>query len=129
MYKTPRFVAIGPVSGKPVMLDDTCYFIACHSAEQAAFLAALLNDRLCQDFLLSVTFSDAKRPITKKLLQRIDLAALLERADRSNLLAKANTEFAKLTGHQNGAHWPSQLEVFLTPETEHDANIQLSLFV
>src|SRR5205807_8869678 len=43
MYKIPRFRALGPMDGKPIMLDDTCYFVACESSEVAETLANLLN--------------------------------------------------------------------------------------
>lgn len=76
MYKTPVFRLVGPIGGKPVMLDDTCYFLPCTSHLQAAFITSLLNHPLCQEFLCASIFTDAKRPITKKLLQRIDLIAL-----------------------------------------------------
>ena len=36
LHKSPVFHAIGPVAGRPVMLDDTGYFLPCHLAEQAA---------------------------------------------------------------------------------------------
>ena len=76
MYKTPVFRLVEPLDGKPVMLDDTCYFLPCTSHLQAAFITRLLNRPLCQEFLHAIMFTDAKRPITKKLLQRIDLIAL-----------------------------------------------------
>ena len=43
LHKRPVFHAVGPDSGRPVMLDDTCYFLACRSPVQAALIAALLN--------------------------------------------------------------------------------------
>jgi hypothetical protein len=75
-HKQPRFRAVSPTRGRPVMLDDTSYFIPCTSAKQAAELAALLNHPLTLDFIRSAMFMDAKRPITKRLLQRIDLSEL-----------------------------------------------------
>ncbi len=90
MHKTPRFRALGPVLGRPVMLDDTCYFVACATAEEASILTALCNDPISLGLLGSLMFLDAKRPITKKLLQRIDLSAVLRRADRAGVLARAN---------------------------------------
>ena len=92
LHKTPRFRAIGPIDGLPVMLDDTCYFIACNSAEQAAFLTALLNDPLCLELIQSIAFLDAKRPITKKLLQRIDLRVLYNKVDRHAHLLRFKSE-------------------------------------
>lgn len=96
LHKTPRFRAIGPVDGLPVMLDDTCYFVACNSAEQAAFLTALLNDPLCLEFIQSVAFLDAKRPITKNLLQRIDLKALYSKVNRQAYILKVKDELEQM---------------------------------
>jgi hypothetical protein len=80
LHKTPRFHAVGPVADRPVMLDDTSYFLACDSAEQAAHLATLCNDPRTLSLLRALTFRDAKRPITKGVLQRIDLDAIAHRA-------------------------------------------------
>ena len=55
------------------MLDDTCYFLPCSSAQEAAVLTALCNDPITLAFLGSASFKSAKRPVTKALLQRIDL--------------------------------------------------------
>jgi hypothetical protein len=89
MYKTPHFKLITPVGGKPVMLDDTCYFVPCASYAQGLLLVTLLNHPLCQEFIRSILFTDAKRPITKKLLQRIDLLKLLHALAISELQALA----------------------------------------
>lgn len=75
-YKQMRFAALGQQAGKPIMVDDTCYFISCFSEAEAAFLAALLNSERCQQFLRSLVFFDAKRPITRDILTRIDLKKL-----------------------------------------------------
>ncbi len=96
LYKAPRFRCIGPVDRRPVMVDDTCYFIACHSPMQAALLTSLLNSQECLALLRSMTFSDSKRPITKKLLQRIDLRALLQRSDLNELLTETRNELKRL---------------------------------
>lgn len=111
LHKTPRFVALGPVDGRPVMLDDTCYFVSCESARQAAVIAALLNSAPCQQFLAATSFSDAKRPITKKLLQRIDLRALLRRADVREAAMKIE---ARIAPDDSYSQWPDDLEDLLT---------------
>ncbi len=54
--KEPRFLALGPRGGKPVMFDDTCYFLPCSSAPEAAALAALCNDPLTLAFLRAPVF-------------------------------------------------------------------------
>lgn len=76
LHKAPRFRAIGPVGGRPALLDDTCYFLPCDSAPEASELAARLNGPVARALLTSLVFADAKRPITKAILQRIDLDRL-----------------------------------------------------
>ena len=78
LHKEPRFRVITPVNNRPVMLDDTCYFLPCNSLEQATTLSNLLNSSICLQFLLARTFVDAKRPITKKLLQCINIDVLFD---------------------------------------------------
>lgn len=82
MYSQPRFRVVGPIRGKPVMLDDTCYFAPCESQAQAALLANLLNGPACLDLLKSLIFPGGKRPITKAILRRIDLAELIKRSGK-----------------------------------------------
>lgn len=83
LYKEPRFQVLTPRDDKPVMLDDTCYFLPFDSLEEANMVVNILNSAAVKDFLKATVFLDSKRPITKKLLQRIDLHAI---ALRSNLL-------------------------------------------
>jgi hypothetical protein len=98
LHKTPRFRAIGPVNGRPVMLDDTCYFLACQTPEQAALVAAILDEEAARGFLRCLTFPGAKRPITKAILQRLDLAAIAARAERAALLTRADAIRSGLLG-------------------------------
>jgi hypothetical protein len=115
LHKTPRFRAIGPVGGRPVMLDDTAYFLACGTPEQAALATAILEDEAAQGFLRSLTFRDAKRPITKAVLQRIDLGAIAARADRAALLLRASAHRARLLGGNVSTAgpfaWPDAFDV------------------
>lgn len=76
LHKAPRFRAIGPVDGRPVLLDDTCYFLPCDSARESSRLASRLNGPAARSLLASLCFPDAKRPVTKAILQRIDLGRL-----------------------------------------------------
>lgn len=78
LYKKCRFTLIGPRGGKPVMLDDTCYFLPFKTEESAMEAWAALSSPLAQDFFSAHIFWDAKRPINKALLQKLDLAALVE---------------------------------------------------
>jgi hypothetical protein len=89
LHKEARFRAVGPVGETPVVFDDTCYFIPAANALQAAGMSALLNSSMCQKAIESLAFWDAKRPITKKLLQRIDLIAVARLTSRTELQALA----------------------------------------
>lgn len=115
LHKAPRFHAVGPVAGRPVLLDDTSYFLACDTAEQAALVAALWNDPIALDLLRALTFRDAKRPITKRVLQRVDLKAVAGRADRAALLARAEADRERLAGApaRPAFPWPEALESML----------------
>ena len=86
MYKQLRFVVVGPYQEKPVVFDDTCYFISCHAEEEARFVASLLNSEPAQQFYRSFLFWDDKRPITARLLRTLDLSTLAQQiSTRSGL--------------------------------------------
>jgi hypothetical protein len=98
LHPARAFRAVGPVEGRPVMLDDTGYFLPCSTAFEAAALTALCNDPVALDLIRSASFADAKRPVTKALLQRVDLRAILERVDRQRLLTRAAAIFTDELG-------------------------------
>ena len=77
-YKKLAFVAIGPINGKPVVLDDTSYFLPCRTQAEAEYLTTLLGSSTAQAFYKAFVFWDAKRPITADLLRRLDLRRLAE---------------------------------------------------
>ncbi|MBP2475153.1 SAM-dependent methyltransferase [Crossiella equi] len=89
MYKKAEFRLVGPIDGRPAVLDDTCYFLSFTDLPEAAVVTALLRGPTAEALLSALVFWDAKRPITKKLLQRIDLAHLLATADHAELAATA----------------------------------------
>lgn len=78
LHRTPRFSLIGPVGDKPVLFDDTCYFIPFEDEHEARVVAEIMNSEECKEFLTSLTFTDSKRPITVELLQRLNIRALAE---------------------------------------------------
>ena len=75
-YKHIEFNAVAPKEDRPVVLDDTCYFLPCQSGKEAERLAALLNTDEVKGFFSAFVFWDAKRPITAGLLASLDLDAL-----------------------------------------------------
>ena len=77
------------------MLDDTCYFIGFEKEKDAIITMILLNSQKVQDFLYSIAFLDKKRPYTKEVLMRIDLAKIVANTDFSsfkNMLNQYNME-------------------------------------
>lgn len=74
LYKEPVFSIVPPITARPVMVDDTCYFLGFDKYRDALFTASLLNSELVKRLLRAIVFADAKRPYTKEVLMRIDLA-------------------------------------------------------
>ena len=79
LYKSLRFEKVAPLDGRPVLLDDTCYFLPCETEADCDALIGLLSSPPATEFYSALTFWDAKRPITAKLLNQLDLAALAKR--------------------------------------------------
>ncbi len=77
--KKPLFRPVGPHEGKPVVLDDTCYFLPCGSEESARALTALLASDEAGSFFNALIFRDSKRPVTAEVLNSLDLGALAAR--------------------------------------------------
>ena len=77
LYKRCEFTLIGPHGGRPVMVDDTCYFLPFQSEANARKAWEGLRSPLAKDFFAGRIFWDAKRPVSKAILQRLDLHSLL----------------------------------------------------
>ena len=75
-YKKPLFSLL--YSSKPVMTDDTAYFLAFEDYEIAYCMMLLLNSDIVQEFLQSIAFLDSKRPYTVKLLSRLDISKCID---------------------------------------------------
>lgn len=82
LYKNLSFVVVPPQQGRPVMVDDTCYSLPCKTRDEAEFLAALLGSAPAQEFLRSLIFTDAKRPITIDVLRRLSIVELARKLGR-----------------------------------------------
>ncbi len=77
LYKRLAFEVIGPYGGRPVLFDDTCYFLPFDTEVDARRAARVLASPSAREFFEARIFWDAKRPITKGVLQTLDLARLL----------------------------------------------------
>ena len=98
LYKTLRFVKVAPLEGRPVLLDDTCYFLPCETEAECDLLIELLASKPATEFLSALAFWDAKRPITARLLNQLDLAKVAKR------LGKGNVDFVRALSHLDGAN-------------------------
>lgn len=76
-YKQPLFSVLYSDDNKPVMTDDTSYFICFDHYDMAYVAMLLLNSEKVQAFLGNIAFLDAKRPYTKKVLERIDFGKIV----------------------------------------------------
>ena len=80
-YRKPMFSLLYSSDGKPVMTDDTIYFICFDSYYDAYTAMLILNTEYVQNFLMSAAFSDAKRIYTKKLLAITDFGKICKAID------------------------------------------------
>lgn len=76
LHKSVNFQLVKPINGFPVVLDDTCYFLPFINGTEAAVVTAMLCSEEVLGLIDSLVFWDSKRPITKKLLSRIDISKL-----------------------------------------------------
>ena len=72
LYPHLRFEVLGPLRGRPVLLDDTVYLRPCDSEAQAHLLADVMGSAPAQALLGSRIFADQKRPVTAALLNGLD---------------------------------------------------------
>jgi methylase of polypeptide subunit release factors len=93
-YKNLNFKLVSPRESKPVVFDDTCYFIGCRSKEEAELLYRTYSSDIAKDFYSAFIFWDEKRPITISILQRLDVVKLSKQLvlDKKMALPKNSIE-------------------------------------
>ncbi|HEY5995098.1 MAG TPA: hypothetical protein VIU46_10930, partial [Gallionellaceae bacterium] len=72
LYKTLRFRLVGPIIGRPVMFDDTVYYLSFASEKEAMGAFERLNSDSARRLLSSLIFWDEKRPIKTGILNVLD---------------------------------------------------------
>ena len=87
-YDSLRFLLVSPQGGRPVMVDDTCYFLPFDHREEAELVIDLLGSEAARRFLRSLVFPDTKRPVTIDILRRISIDALARHLHRLDDLRK-----------------------------------------
>lgn len=76
LYKKLHFFLVGPHQGRPVVFDDTTYFLPFETEAAARTAHAALTSGLARDFFEARVFWDDKRPINKGVLQALDLSSV-----------------------------------------------------
>ena len=125
LYREIRPRLVLPKRGRPVMLDDTCYFLPCWSLEEACVVTALLKQPLANEFFRAMAKPDSKRVVTKKILQRLDLIALAQAIGDHRLSQAAAAEAASIGEDPAGV--PDEPTAFLIATTGVMANHQPTL--
>jgi len=98
LYKDISFVIVPPCEDRPVMVDDTCYFIPCQSQEEAKFFFGMLESSAAKAFLNSLIFRDSKRPITADVLRRLSFVELARALGKLDTLQRFSGETANSEG-------------------------------
>ena len=78
LHRDPRFVVVS--AHKPVQLSDTAYALGFAARGDALLVGAVLQSAPALTALRSAIFA-GKRPVTKRLLTQLDLAALTAREE------------------------------------------------
>lgn len=76
LYKTLRFRLVGPIDGRPVMFDDTVYYLSFDTEAEAAATLVMIESEPARGLLSSLIFWDEKRPVKTSILNILDWSKL-----------------------------------------------------
>jgi hypothetical protein len=127
LYKRSTFSLILPENNKPMMLDDTCYFLGFDTLSEAVFVWAILNSEHIQQLLATITFLDAKRPYTKDILMRLSVDKVADDLTYDEIINQVKFLDKAMLVHVNEDGWIVFRERF-TNEKNKEEN-QPSLFL
>lgn len=82
LYKSLRFRLVPPMDGRPVMFDDTVYFLSFDTENEATETLERLHSEAATGLLSSLVFWDEKRPIKTSILNALDWSRLDSAAGR-----------------------------------------------
>jgi hypothetical protein len=80
LHESVDFALVGPIQQKPVVFDDTSYFLPCEDEIEAKAIFALLSTAEAKRYFGCRIFRGDKRPVTKELLDSLDLGKLARHA-------------------------------------------------
>lgn len=72
LYKALRFRLVGPIEGRPVMFDDTVYYISFDTEQEAREVHERISAERFTKLYASLIFWDEKRPIKTSILNVVD---------------------------------------------------------
>ncbi|MCC3410287.1 MULTISPECIES: class I SAM-dependent methyltransferase [unclassified Microcoleus] len=78
LYKKLEFRLIGEIANKPVVFDDTVYFLSFDDEGVARQTFELLNSSAAIKFYSAIVFWDEKRPIKSSVLNCLNLSLLAD---------------------------------------------------
>lgn len=73
LYKRLAFQLIHEIENKPVVFDDTVYFLSFNTEQEANSVFSILSSPLAKDFYSALIFWDEKRPIKTSILNSLNL--------------------------------------------------------
>ncbi len=73
LYKKLDFRLVGEIKDRPVIFDDTVYFLSFDTEKEARKILYTLLSQNVRDFFLSMIFWDEKRPIKTSILNHLNL--------------------------------------------------------
>jgi hypothetical protein len=76
LYKALRFRLVGPNEGRPVMFDDSVYYLSFDTEAEAIEVLDKLHSKSATGLLSSLIFWDEKRPIKTGILNVLDWTRL-----------------------------------------------------
>lgn len=95
LHRPIKFSVVGPLEGRPVLFDDTCYYLSFAQEKEARIVASVLNSPISIQFINTLVFPGAKRSVTVELLQRLDFRALAMAEHIDISLAQNETKSAQ----------------------------------
>lgn len=78
LYKKLDFRLVGKIADKPIIFDDTVYFLSFDDESVASKIFKILTSNQAKDFYSSLIFWDEKRPIKSSVLNSLNLKVLAE---------------------------------------------------
>ncbi len=100
-YKNLNFSLVLPKNNKPIMLDDTCYFLGFNDITHSIIVQIALNSIYAKNLLKSLVFFDSKRVITKELLMRINIHKIIDNLSLEYFNREISANYSKYLDRVN----------------------------